>query len=71
MSEEIDMDNKNSETDIGVQAEDQKSKIAKPLESSYFYQIFRLKREWVSVSSHLSSAGITGMYHHCPASMAS
>ena len=30
--------NKNPETDIGVQAEDQKSKTAKPLEKSYLYQ---------------------------------
>ena len=37
------MNNKNPETDIGVQPEDQKSKAAKPLESSYLYEIFRLK----------------------------
>ena len=28
---------------MGVQPKDQKSKAAKPLESSYFYEIFRLK----------------------------
>ena len=33
----------NPETDIGVQPEDQKSKATKPLESSYLYEIFRLK----------------------------
>ena len=32
------MTNKNPETNIGVQAEDQKSKATKPLESSYLYQ---------------------------------
>ena len=30
--------NKNPETDIGVQPENQKSKAAKPLEKSYLYQ---------------------------------
>ena len=32
------MNNKNPKTDIGVQAEDLKSKTAKPLEKSYLYQ---------------------------------
>lgn len=32
------MNNKNPKIDIGVQAEDLKSKTAKPLEKSYFYQ---------------------------------
>ena len=35
--------NKNPETDIGVQLEDQGSKSAKPLERSYLYEIFRHK----------------------------
>lgn len=30
--------NKNPESDIGVKAEDQRSKAAKPPESSYFYR---------------------------------
>ena len=38
------MNNKSPETDIGVQPKDQKSKAAKPLESSYLYEIFRLKK---------------------------
>ena len=37
------MNNRNPETDLGVQLEDQKSKAPKPLESSYLYKIFRLK----------------------------
>ena len=43
------MTNKNPETDID-QVEDQKSKVAKPLESSYLYEIFRLKK---TTSSYL------------------
>ena len=50
------MNNKNPETDIGVQLEDQKSKAAKPLESSYLYEIFRLKeREFLSHPTLYSS----------------
>ena len=54
--------NKNPETDIGVQTENQKSKIAKPLEKSYLYQ------GWASIDSLSllsfyipSSAGIKGI----------
>ena len=48
--------NKNPETDIGVQPEDQKSKAAKPLESSYLYEIFRLKdSEFLSYPTLYSS----------------
>ena len=38
------MINKNTETDTGAQSEDQKSKAVKPLESSYLFEIFRLKK---------------------------
>lgn len=34
------MTNKNPESDIGVQAEDQESKTVRPLEKSYFYQVW-------------------------------
>ena len=37
------INNKNPETDTGDQPEDQKSKPVKPLESSYLYEVFRLK----------------------------
>ena len=37
------MNNKKTETDVGVQPEDQKSNAAKPLDSSYLYGIFSLK----------------------------
>ena len=43
------MINKNPEIDIGIPPEDQKSKAAKPLESSHLCEIFRLKK-----SEHLS-----------------
>ena len=45
------MNNKNPVTDIGVQPEDQKSKAAKLLESSYLYEILRLKES--NFLSHL------------------
>ena len=63
------MKNKNPETDIGVQPEDQKNKAVKPLESSYLFR----PKERVPVSPHfifLSSAGIKGVHHHRLASMA-
>ena len=67
------MSNKNPETDVGDQAERSEKQISQPLESSYLYETFRLKRETVSVSPHLlflSSAGIKGVYHHCLACVA-
>ena len=66
------MNNKNPETDIGAQAERSEKQSSQPLESSYLYKIFRLKRERVPVSSpllFLSSVRIKGG-HHRPISMA-
>ena len=69
------MNNKNPETDTGVQTENQiEGKTTKSLENSYLYEIFRLKREQILVSFHLiflSSANIKDMHHHHLASMAS
>ena len=59
---------------MGFKMKDQRSKAAKPQDSSYLYEIFRLKREWVPVSSHLRflpNAGIKDMQHHYLASVAS
>ena len=61
------MNNKNPETDIGVQPQDQRSKAAKPLESSYCSEITRLKEKPVPVSAiltFLSSVGIKGVHYH-------
>ena len=63
---------KNSGTDIGIHPEDQKSKAAKPLESSYVYEIFRLEESEFLSHRHLtflSSAGIKGVHSNRPASM--
>ena len=66
------MNYKNPEIDSRVQLEDH-IKATKLLESSYLYEIFRLKeREFLSNDAFLflSCAGIKGVQHHCPASMA-
>ena len=58
------MINKSPETDIKVQANDQKSKTAKPLGKSYLYRDW-VTEPWVFVSSHyvLSfSAGIKDLW---------
>ena len=42
------MTNKNLETNIGIQIEDQKNKTTKPLEKSYLYQ------DWMTADWKLS-----------------
>ena len=67
------MNNKNSETEIEVQTKRSEKQSSQPLERSYLYKTFRLKRQQVPVSSHfifLSSVGIEGMHYHHLAFMA-
>ena len=62
-----------SMTNIGVQTERSEKQSSQPPESSYLYEIFKLKRERVPVSFYLtflSSTGIKGVLHHCLASVA-
>ena len=71
--------NSNPEADIEVQSEDQKSKVTShwllslPQLENLPLGILRMRLNLKPVSSHfifLSRAGIKGVHHYCPVSMA-
>ena len=55
------MNNKNQETNIWVQPEDQKRKAAKPLESAYLCEIFRLEESEFLFHPTLYSSLVLGL----------